>query len=167
MKLPDRIERILKHWVGPGLILVVYLLSASYVARIASSGGGKEAVAEGRKVIRVAQEDNLYMRFFPTLNGDTMDRYDLWMWGISEYMYIYYALLDDALDLKQDRIRAAFCLIKEVYRQCQPSFLSDLAEQKRFLFIQGKAAMVTGNTRDLGIYLEFADFEVGVFDFPV
>ena len=338
--MPDRIERVLKHWVGPGLILVVYLLSAIYVARIVSSGGGREAVAEGRKVIHVAhnvtdtrvqnafrsladayqrlhpdvvirvqsipqrayeqwattqlmggtapdliqmldrsgqwetlgqqylvpltthigqpnpynegtilegvpwrdsyvdgmeggyffhvmeffsipttldnirifynrdlfreivgsddpprvfrswlavaekirnsseigdrtisrltvaQEDNLYSRFFPTLNGDTMDRYDLWMWGISEYMYIYYALLVDALDLKQDRIRAAFRLIEEVYRQCQPSFLSDLAEQKRFLFIQGKAAMVTGNTRDLGIYLEFADFEVGVFDFP-
>ena len=26
--------------------------------------------------------------------------------------------------------------------------------------------MVIGNTRDLGIYREFADFEVGVFDFP-
>ena len=116
--------------------------------------------------LTVAQEDNLYSRFFPTLNGDTMDRYDLWMWGISEYMYIYYALLVDALDLKQDRIRAAFRLIEEVYRQCQPSFLSDLAEQKRFLFIQGKATMVTGNTRDLGIYREFAEFEVGVFDFP-
>ena len=81
-----------------------------------------------------------------------MDRYDLWLWGISEYMYIYYALLVDAIDLKQERFEAAFRLIKDVYRQCQPSFLSDLAEQKRFLFIQEKAAMVTGNTRDLGIY---------------
>ena len=52
--MPDRIERVLKHWVGPGLILVVYLLSAIYVARIVSSGGGREAVAEGRKVIHVA-----------------------------------------------------------------------------------------------------------------
>ena len=340
MKMPDPFERLLKHWVGPGLILLVYLFSATYVARVTFSEGGKAAVAEGRKVIRVAhnvtdtrvqnafrsladayerlhpdvtirvqsipqrayeqwattqlmggtapdliqmldrsgrwetlgqqylvpltahigqpnpynegtvlegvpwrdtyvdgmeggyffhvmeffsipttldnirifynkdlfreiignaapprdfrswlaiaekirnysergkktiyplavaQEDNLYRRFFPTLNGDTMDRYDLWMWGISEYMYIYYALLVDGIDLKQERIRAALRLIKDVYRQCQPSFLSDLAEQKRFLFIQEKAAMVTGNTRDLGIYRKFADFEVGVFDFP-
>ena len=39
MKLPDRIERILKHWIGPGLILVVYIYSAGYVARIAFPEG--------------------------------------------------------------------------------------------------------------------------------
>ena len=54
MRRPVPVERVLKHWVGPGLILLVYLLSASYVARIASSGGGKAAAAEDRKVIRVA-----------------------------------------------------------------------------------------------------------------
>jgi raffinose/stachyose/melibiose transport system substrate-binding protein len=129
----------------------------------------RNSAVSGKKTIyplAVAQEDDLYSLFFPTLTGNTMDRYDLQMWGISEYAYIYYALLVDAFDLKQERIHAAFRLIKDVYRLCQPSFLSDLAEQKRFLFIQERAAMVTGNTRDLGIYREFAEFEVGVFDFP-
>ena len=116
--------------------------------------------------VAVAQEDYLFSRYFPTLTAGMMDFYSIWQGGNPEYISIYYGLASKSFDLKQERIRVGFRLLKELYAQCQPSFLSDLAEQKRFLFLQGRSVMAVGTTRDIGIYKDLADFSVGVFDFP-
>ena len=116
--------------------------------------------------LAVSQEDDLFHRYYRSLTGGMMDPYDIEQFGNSGFAAVYYGLVTGGLDLKNERIRAAFDLTKELYAYVQPSFVSDMAEQKRFLFIQEQAAMVVGNTRDFGIYKEVANFEVGVFDFP-
>jgi ABC-type glycerol-3-phosphate transport system substrate-binding protein len=116
--------------------------------------------------LAVSQEDELFSRYYQSLTGGMMDPYDVEQFGNSGFGAVYYGLQSEGFDLKNDRIRAAFDLIKELYTYVQPSFVSDMPAQKRFLFIQEQAAMVVGNTRDLGIYKDIADFEVGVFDFP-
>ena len=116
--------------------------------------------------IAVSQEDYLFSRYFPTLTAGIMDPYSIWQGGNPEYISIFYGLASNSFDLKQERIRMGFLLLRELYAQCQPSFLSDLAEQKRFLFLQGRSVMAIGTTRDIGIFKELADFSVGVFDFP-
>lgn len=116
--------------------------------------------------LAVSQEDDLFPRYYRSLTGGMMDPYDIEQFGNSGFAAVYYGLVTDGLDLKSERIRAAFDLIKELYAYAQPSFVSDMPEQKRFLFIQELAAMAVGNTRDFGIYKDVANFEVGVFDFP-
>lgn len=116
--------------------------------------------------IAVAQDDKLFERYYPTLTGGMMEEYDTQQSGHYSYIYVYYGLLAGTFDLNDERIRAGFRLVKDIYRYCQPSFISDQAEQKRFLFIQQRAAMTPGNTRDFGVFRSNVDFEVGVFYFP-
>ena len=116
--------------------------------------------------LAVSQEDDLFNRYYRSLTGGMMDHYDMEQFGNSGFAAVYYGIVTGGLDLKTERIRAAFDLIKELYAYVQPSFVSDMPEQKRFLFIQEQAAMCVGNTRDFGIFKDVANFEVGVFDFP-
>jgi hypothetical protein len=74
--------------------------------------------------------------------------------------------MNGSIDLKQPRFEAAFGAVKALAGICQAGFSSDLPENKRFLFLQQKAAMVVGDSRDFSIYKGTAGFEVGVFDFP-
>jgi hypothetical protein len=95
-----------------------------------------------------------------------MERYDMQAWGAPNSTLVFWGLLNGSFDLKHPRIGAAFSAVKEIAGICQAGFSSDLPDNKRFLFLQKKAAMVLGDSRDFGIYKNTAGFEVGVFDFP-
>lgn len=114
----------------------------------------------------VSQEDDLFNRYFPTMTGGMMDNMEPQFWGIPKAVLTLYGLYTGSLDLHDDRIKAGFTLLREMAGFFQLGFISDQPEQKRFLFLQGKAVMVVGDTRDLGLYDDAADFEVGVFKFP-
>lgn len=119
----------------------------------------------------VARDDltgnaGLFTRYFRTLTGGMMERYDMQAWGAPNSTLVFWGLINKSFDLKQPRIEAAFAAVKEIAGICQPGFSSDLPDNKRFLFLQKKAAMVLGDSRDFGIYKGTAGFDVGVFDFP-
>ena len=119
----------------------------------------------------VARDDllgnaGLFTRYFRTLTGGMMERYDMQAWGAPNSTLVFWGLLNGTFDLKQPRIEAAFSAVRRVASICQAGFSSDLPDNKRFLFLQRKAAMVLGDSRDFGIYKNTAGLDVGVFDFP-
>jgi len=119
----------------------------------------------------VARDDltgnaGLFTRYFRSLTGNMMERFDMQAWGAPDSTLLFWGLINKSFELKQPRIEAAFAAVKEIAGICQPGFGSDLPDNKRFLFLQKKAAMVLGDSRDFGIYKNTAGFEVGVFDFP-
>ncbi|RKX33006.1 MAG: hypothetical protein DRP71_11230 [Verrucomicrobia bacterium] len=71
------------------------------------------------------------------------------------------------LDFDQERVRAAYDIQLELAENYQPGFMSDTADQARFLFIQGRAGMLLGNTYDLILFRDTARFDVGVFRIPL
>ena len=129
-----------------------------------------EAYAEGREEtlypIAVSQTDVriLYDRYFPTLNANMMDRFSPLMWGTPANPI--YETFGAKFDYKEPGIRKGFELLKTLAQFFQPSFITDQGAQIRFLFIQGKAVMVIGNTQDQGVYDAYAGFDVGVMEFP-
>lgn len=116
--------------------------------------------------LAISREDDLIGRYYPTLTAGMTQPFDINFSAASSATQIYLGLLSNTFDLKDERIRAGLGLLKEIYSHCQRSFISDQDEQKRFLFLQGSAVMVLGNTRDFGIYRDTAEFEVGAFTFP-
>jgi len=155
VKGDDRPPRDFREWIDLG-------------ARIkAWSAQQPEPVAP----FAVARDDltgnaGLFTRYFRSLTGDMMERYDMQAWGAPNSTLVFWGLINKTFDLKQPRIGAAFAAVKEIGGICQAGFGSDLPDNKRFLFLQKKAAMVLGDSRDFGIYKNTAGFEVGVFDFP-
>jgi len=125
--------------------------------------------ASGRSLFPLASSVDgsvFFDRYYRSLTAGMMDEYEPSLWGAPNQMLLLYGLYTKTLDLKQERIRAAFELLRELASHFQPSFMSDQDEQRRMLFVQGRAAMVVGSTRDLGVYEQLCDFDVGVFDFP-
>ena len=119
----------------------------------------------------VARDDltgnaGLFNRYYRPLTGNMMERYDMQSWGAPNSTLVFWGLLNGTFDLRQPRLEAAFGAVKAIAGICQAGFTSDLPENKRFLFLQQKAAMVLGDSRDFSIYKGTAGFEVGVFDFP-
>lgn len=116
--------------------------------------------------VGVSVEDDLVSRYYPTLTGGLMDRFDPHLWGVPSRWVSYYWNVTETFSLKHVRLRAAFQMLREIYRNVQPSFITDRLEQKRMLFLQNRVVMIVSDTRDFGFFRDNADFEVGVFDFP-
>lgn len=108
----------------------------------------------------------LFFRYFPQMTGGLMEDWDIWHTGHESPDFLYYGLVTGTFDLKQERMRAGFELARSVVNLAQPSYSSDQVEQVRMLFVQQRAAMILGEARDLEIYRQMGDFEVGAFDFP-
>jgi raffinose/stachyose/melibiose transport system substrate-binding protein len=106
-------------------------------------------------------------RYFPTMTAGMMDEYDRGYTGIPDATFILFGLYKNNFTLKIPRFKAAFELLRELASQFQQGFPSALPSQARFLFLQEKAVMIKGDVRDARIFQENANFEVGVFDFPL
>lgn len=117
--------------------------------------------------VAVSRDDNLYTRYFPIFTAGMIDRYDHQLWGVQNPQIMQYGLYTGTFDIKQDRIRLAFSALRDLAGHFQPTYISDMADQTRFLFVQQRAAMVVGNTRDLMVYNDLANFPFGVFDYPL
>jgi len=115
----------------------------------------------------VSRDDNLYNLYFPIFTAGMIDDYDHQLWGVMNPQITLYGLHTNTLDLKHKRIEVAFSALRKLARNFQPTFISDMSDQTRFLFVQQRAAMVVGNTRDLMVYNDLANFPFGVFDFPL
>lgn len=127
-----------------------------------------------RKIVPIATANyggsvlyGFFGRYFPTMTAGMIDDYDRGYTGIPDATFILFGLYKGDFTLVNDRFKAAFELIKEVSSNFQPGFQSALPSQARFLFVQNKAVMIKGSVRDLRIFKESCDFNVGVFDFPL
>ena len=129
-----------------------------------------EALAKARGEViyplAVSREDELLSIYYPTVTANMMRPYDINFAAAAPATQVYLGLLSGTFDLHHERVRAGLKLVSEIYSHTQPSFISDMDEQKRFLFLQRRAAMVLGNTRDFGLYRDVGEFEVGAFYFP-
>ncbi|AWI08154.1 ABC transporter substrate-binding protein [Ereboglobus luteus] len=77
------------------------------------------------------------------------------------------ALAGGAVDFRDPRIRAMM-RGREYYRaQFQPAFFAADRMDAAFLFLQQKALMIASGSWDAGSYVQQADFEIGVCDFPL
>ena len=63
--------------------------------------------------------------------------------------------------------QAAFGLIRDLSNHFQKGFMAVGREQAAFLFVQENAAMITSGSWDAESLFRQADFEVGIFDFPM
>jgi ABC-type glycerol-3-phosphate transport system substrate-binding protein len=125
-----------------------------------------EALGELLYPLAVSREDRLLDFYYPTVTANMMRSYDINFAAAHTATQVYLGLLSGDFDLHDERVKAGLELVSEIYSHTQPSFISDMDEQKRFLFLQRRAAMVLGNTRDFGLYRDISDFPVGVFYFP-
>ena len=110
--------------------------------------------------------NELFFNYFPMMTGGLMEDWDIWHTGHESPDFLYYGLVTGTFDLKQERMRAGFELAKSVVNLAQPSYNSDQVEQVRMLFVQQRAAMILGEARDLEIFRQMGDFDVGAFYFP-
>lgn len=156
----DRPPRDFREWLQLGARIRAW--SAERDAVVAPL-----AVARDDLITLAGDKPGLFTRYFRTLTGGMMARYDMQSWGAPNSTLILWGLLNDSFDLNQPRIRTAFAAVQDIAGICQPGFSADLPDNKRFLFLQQKAAMVVGDTRDFGLYKAMAGFEVGAFDFPM
>lgn len=106
-------------------------------------------------------------RYFPTMTAGMIDDYDRGYTAIPDATFILFGLYKDSFTLQNQRFKTAFELIREIAENFQPGFQSALPSQARFLFVQNKALMIKGSVRDLRIFKESCNFEIGVFDFPL
>ena len=126
------------------------------------------AQAKGEVIypLAVSREDELLGIYYPTVSANMMRPYDINFAAAAAATQVYLGLLSGTFDLHNERVRAGLNLLLEIYSHTQPSFISDMNEQKRFHFLQRRAAMVLGNTRDFGLYRDVGEFPVGSFYFP-
>ena len=80
---------------------------------------------------------------------------------------LLWGLQTGTLNLKTARLRSAYDLQRELAQNFQPGFISDMADQVRFLFVRQRAAMVLGMTYDFVLYNQTAKFDVGAFRMPL
>ena len=117
--------------------------------------------------IAASREDDFFGQYFPALTGGMTDPYEVNSHGNPNGLVTVFGLHRGVFDLKHERIRAVFSLLRELAAHFQPSFVSDMPDQTRFYFMQERAAMVVGSTLDVVLYEKLARFRVGVFDFPL
>ncbi len=111
-------------------------------------------------------DDDYIPHYFNPLTAGMMDKYDIGLWGLPNPMATLYGLHTETFTLRHPRIRLGFEALRDIASHFQPGFMNDQVEQRRMLFVQERAAMVLGNTQDLGYYQEICNFRVGVFNFP-
>ena len=116
--------------------------------------------------LSLSREDELLNVYYPTLTANMVRKYDINFAGASAATWLYYGLRSGDFDLHNQRVKAGLSLVSDIYSYAQPSFISDMDEQKRFLFLQERSAMVLGNTRDFGLYRDVSEFSVGAFYYP-
>ena len=130
------------------------------------------AEAQGRKLSPIAgSRDVMYRivmdRYYRAICNGMADKYDACYWGSNRYEQTLYGRYTGTWTFDDPRVRDAFETIKQIAGYCQPGFAGSDNAQARFLFLQAKAAMIMGSARDAAIYMAMADFEIGVFDFPM
>ena len=121
-------------------------------------------IAATREDVKQYGFHNIYLQ---SLTGGILIPYDVNAGGGPTSQGLLWGLQTGALDLKSERLRAVYALQLELAQNFQPGFISDMADQARFLFVRQRAAMVLGNTYDFVLYNQTAKFEVGVFKVPL
>lgn len=120
-------------------------------------------VAATREDVKQYSFHNFYLQSF---TGGLLIPYDVNAGGGPTSQGLLWGLQTSTLDLKSERVRAAYNLQRDLAQNFQPGFVSDLADQTRFLFVRQRAAMVWGKTYDFVLYNETAKFDVGAFQVP-
>ena len=114
----------------------------------------KYAHDRGEKIFPIAatREDvkqngfhNFYLQSF---TGGMLIPYEVNAGGGPTSQGLLWGLKTGTLDLKSERIRTVYNLQRELAQNFQPGFVSDMADQARFLFVRQRAAMVLGKTYD-------------------
>ncbi len=106
-------------------------------------------------------------RYYGALADGIVDKYDACYWASARTECTLYGLYTNTFTFQHEKIKAAFEVVRNILSFSQPGFISSDSAQARFLFIQQNAAMIVGNVRDAKVYADSADFEIGVFDFPL
>jgi raffinose/stachyose/melibiose transport system substrate-binding protein len=128
--------------------------------------------AQSRKLSPIAgSRDVMYRvvmdRYYRAICNGMGDRFDACYWGSNRQEQTLFGRYTGTWSFDDPRVRDAFEVVKQIAGYCQPGFAGSDDSQARFLFLQGKAAMIMGSARDAAIYMAMADFEIGVFDFPM
>ena len=79
----------------------------------------------------------------------------------------YVAFIDGRADYNHPNIRAYYECMRTVCEQHNPGFMSMGREDATFMFIQKNAVMVCSGSWDANSLFRQAEFDVGVFDFPL
>lgn len=111
--------------------------------------------------------DWVWYPYYCALTDGMSDPYEPSYWGLGNPMYTLYALYTDTFTFQQPRIKAPFEMARQLAGFCQPGHEAAEISESRFLFIQQKASMIIGNVRDAKVFQEMADFQIGVFDYPL
>lgn len=106
-------------------------------------------------------------RYYRAICNGMGDPFDACYWGSNRPEQALYGRYTGTWTFDHPRVHDAFEVVKQIAGYCQPGFAGSDNSQARFLFMQGKGAMIMGSARDAAIYMAMADFEVGVFDFPM
>jgi ABC-type glycerol-3-phosphate transport system substrate-binding protein len=137
-------------------------------AAIRSYGEGRDEklfpIAATREYALLSGFNSFYLTAF---TGGMAIPYDVNAGGGPTTQGTLWGFQTGTLDFNQERVRAVYDIQLELAENFQPGFISDTEDQARFLFIQGRAGMVLGNTYDLILFRDAARFEVGVFKVPL
>jgi len=109
----------------------------------------------------------IFYRYYSVLADGMIDQYDACYWGSPRIECALYGLYSGAFTFNNEKIKQPFEVIKKIMSYAQPGFISSDSSQARFLFIQQDAAMIVGNVRDAKVFADSADFNIGIFDFPL
>jgi len=95
------------------------------------------------------------------------DVLDVDLSGVVDPWELYLGLRKGKVHWDDPINRAAYELILELSQHFQKGFMAVYREQAAFLFVQGRAAMMTTGSWDAGSVFRQADFRVGIFNFPL
>lgn len=155
----DRFPRTYREWLQVGAQARAW--AAAHHRELTPVAVAREDVLPNASGI-----NGLFVRYFSTLTGNMMDRYDMQSWGAPNPTLVLWGLMNGSFDFKQPRLRAACEAVRAIADLCQAGFSSALPDDKRFLFLQQKALMAIGDTREFGMYKRVAGFDVGAAAFP-
>jgi raffinose/stachyose/melibiose transport system substrate-binding protein len=109
----------------------------------------------------------ILQRYYDSFGNGIGDHYDTVYWQGRGPECTLFGLYTGTFSFNLPPIRDAFSLVRHLADYCQPGFVSSDISQARFLFLQEKCAMIFGGARDAAIYLNAAEFDLGVFNIPM
>jgi len=86
---------------------------------------------------------------------------------VGEPMETFFALFEGKVSWDDPRFRASYNMMEEVREYFQSGFVATGWDDGKFLFIQGKAAMMPTGSWETKSFMSAAKFELGAFPFPI
>ena len=112
------------------------------------------------------QTNMLRGRYFISMTAGLLDLVDQNYNGLHEPFESYLAFAEKKLSLVDPKMKAGHEITRKLAGYFQPGFMAANREDGVFMFVQGRAAMISTGSWDSQSLMVSAPFEVGVFRFP-